>query len=315
MESLTSRLGTRFLIVTVVPNVLLLGYLGFLFAAGAPGRHPSLERAIKSLDGLSIRQIVVIVLVLLVVSVATHPLQAPLIRLLEGYWESLPFGPAVQNKLTVRFRNETAGPAGVAPDDRSWGSADEQAAAAALRRRYWLPPKEKLLPTVLGNTLQAGEHRAGSRYGLNLDYAWPRLRPLLPDPVLADLTDRRNQLDAAARLCIAAGLATAAGIGLLIWNESWLFLPLVTYLLCWGCYRAAVAAAQDFSTSLAAAVDLHHLDLLAALQLDRPADLSDEYDLNDTLNYMFRSGLPRPQRGDLRYRALPPDKPAGSTDG
>lgn len=315
MESLTSRLGTRFLFVTVVPNVLLLGYLGFLFAAGAPTRRPSLERAIKSLDGLSIRQIVVIILALLIVSVATHPLQAPLIRLLEGYWESLPFGPALQGRLTARLQDELVRPTGVTPDDKPWDSAVEQAAAAAQRRRYWLPPKEKLLPTVLGNTLQAGEHRAGSRYGLNLDYAWPRLRPLLSDPVLADLTDRRNQLDAAARLCIAAGLATAAGVCLLIWRESWLFLPFATYLLCWACYRAAVAAAQDFSTSLAAAVDMHHLDLLDALQLDRPTDLEDEYDRNDTLNYMFRYGLPRRQRRDLSYRALPPDKSAGSTDG
>lgn len=314
MEALTSRLGTRFLIVTVVPNLLLLGYLGFLFAAGAPTRHPSVERAIKSLDRLSIREIVVVFLVLLVVSVATHPLQAPLIRLLEGYWEGLPFGLAVQYKLTAHFRDELDGSTQVTGDGKVWDSAYEQAVTSAQRRRYWLPPKEKLLPTVLGNTLQAGEHRAGVRYGLNLDYAWPRLSPLLSDSTQADLTDRRNQLDATVRLCIAAGLATVASVCLLIWQESWLFLPVVTYLLCWACYRAAIASAQDFSDSLAAAVDLHHLDLFDALQLDRPADLEDEYDLNTTLNYMFRYGLPRLDRRELHYVAPQRNKPSGPTD-
>ena len=39
MGAFANRLGTRFLVVTVLPNVLLIGYVGLLLAAGAPRTH------------------------------------------------------------------------------------------------------------------------------------------------------------------------------------------------------------------------------------------------------------------------------------
>ena len=170
---------------------------------------------------------------------------------------------------------------------RDW--AAEQSLIEARYHRYWLPRREvDLLPTALGNTLRTGEVRAGARYGLQIAVAMPRLGPVLSPPSLADIRDRRNQLDAAVRLCIAAGLATVASIGLLLWHGTWLFLALGTYLLCWACYRAAVAAARGFSNSLAAAIDLHHLQLFDALHLKRPADLTEEIQRNETLSRLFR---------------------------
>jgi hypothetical protein len=289
VDALASRLGTRFLVVTVIPNILLFGYLGFLLAAGSPDHSPSLSRALKVIDGLTIRQVILIALGLLVISVATHPLQTPLIQLLEGYWRGLPFGSAASDHFTERLRHEE----GWAVDP------------------YWLPPREEdLLPTDLGNTLRAGESRAGDRYGLELDVAMPRLTPLLSAASLAEIRDRRNQLDAAARLCVAAGLATLGGLCLLLWHESWLYLPVATYLLCWACYRAAVAASRGFSASLAAAIDLHHLQLFDALQLERPANLEDEYELNTKLGFLFRDGLPDQDMSELRYLAPKADKPS-----
>lgn len=316
MDSLTSRLGTRFLVVTVIPNILLLGYVGFLLAAGAPTRPVSLTRAVKVLNGLSVREIIAILLLVLILSVATHPLQTPLIRLIEGYWQGLPFGPAVAYRLTARFREEMRqSPEGLR-DEESWNSTVEQSIGAARRRRYWLPEEEKdLLPTVLGNALLAGERRAGARYGLELEHAWPRLYPLLSAASVADLRDRRNQLDAAARLSLAAGLATVAGLSLLLWRESWLFLPFATYVLGWACYRAAVAAAQGFSNSLAAAVDLHHLQIFDALELDRPADLAEEYDLNTTLDFLFLDELSSEEMLELRYRVPKPGQPSTRPSG
>jgi len=305
MDALTSRLSTRFLVVTVVPNVLLLGYLGFLFAAGAPTRSPSMARALRLLDGLTLRQMLVLILGTLVVSLATHPLQTPLVQFVEGYWGGLPFGRMAAEIFTERFRDElrwTQNEIKRAQATISSDSAMEQSFIEAQIRQYWLPPEEQyLLPTALGNTLWRGERRAGGRYGLELDFAMPRLMPLLSPPSLAELRDRRNQLDAAVRLSMAAGFATVAGIALLIWHGAWLILPVVTYLLCWAAYRSAVAAARGFSVSLAAAVDLHHLQLFEALHLEQPTNLEDEYDLNTTLSIMFRDGLPPEDRSELRY--------------
>lgn len=298
MEALTSRLGTRFLIVTVVPNLLLIGYVALLLAAGAPAHSPSLTRAVKVLDGLTIRQVVVILLGVLVISVATHPLQTPLIQIVEGYWQGLPFGRVAANHFTERFRNELHW----AQNEVISPQATEQSRAEARYRQSWLPPSEGyLLPTALGNTLWMGEIRAGERYGLDLSVALSRLAPLMEGPSLDDVNDRRNQLDAAVRLCVAAGLATAAGVGLLLRYGPWLFLPLATYLLCWMSYRAAVAAARGFCTSLAAAIDLNHLKLFDALQLERPANLEEEYDLNQILGMLFGDGLDSQGMANLIY--------------
>ena len=317
MEALASRLGTRFLVVTVVPNALLIAYVGLLLAAGAPARSPSLARALKVLDGLTIRQVIALLLGLLIISIATHPLQTPLIQLVEGYWWGLPFGPAIAIHATERFRQELTSvrheleaseteeseetEQSEETDQSEWAAT--RSIAHARNRQYWLPTRHyNLLPTALGNTLSTGEIRAGERYGLETVFAMPRLAPLLSPPSLAELRDRRNQMDAAVRLCVAAAIATVVGIALLLQYGPWLFLTLATYLLCWMCYRAAVAGARGFCNSLAAAVDLHHLRLFDALQLERPANLKEEFTLNATLGMLFRGDDFDPEaQANLRY--------------
>jgi len=156
-------------------------------------------------------------------------------------------------------------------------------------RKDWLPADDDdLRPTDLGNTLWAGETMAGRRYGLDLRVALPRMLPLMSPIVIAELSERRNQLDASVRFSVASGAATAVSIGLLLRDGPWLFLALGTYLLCWASYRAAVAAARGFSTALATAVDLYHLQLFDALSLERPAGLMEEIDRNDVLGDFFR---------------------------
>ena len=291
MGDFAARLGTRFLVVTVVPTVLLIGYLGFLLAAGAPAHAPSPAHALKALDHLTLNRILAVTIGVLVISVASHPLQLPLIQLVEGYWSGLPRGTRLADRATERFRREQqkaidALPQGNEPP-ADW--TDTYNGKAAQARLEWLPEHtEDLLPTDLGNTLLRGETSAGQPYGLELLAAWPRLVPLLPPDVLAEINDRRNQLDAAVRLCVASGIATAASIGLLLRDGPWLFLALGTYLLCWACYRAAVAASRAYSISLAAAVDLYHLRLFDGLSLQRPANLAEEIQRNEVITQMFR---------------------------
>jgi hypothetical protein len=300
------RLGTRFLVVTVVPNALLIGYVGFLIAAGAPTHPPSPTRALAALDHLTVNRIVAIALGLLIISVATHPLQIPLIQLLEGYWWGVPFGARLANHAIKRFRNELdraeaalKRPASQVEND--W--ATKNSARQAQFRKDWLPEnREDLRPTDLGNTLWTGETTAGERYGLDLNLALPRIIPSMSSSILAELSDRRNQLDAAVRLCVAGGVATVASVGLLILQGPWLFLALAPYLLCWASYRAAVAAARGFSVTLAAAVDLHHLQLFDALCLERPANITEEVSLNTTLAKLFKGYYLGPtDKSVLRY--------------
>jgi len=314
MGAFAERLGTRFIVVSVVPNALLLGYIGFLVAAGAPAHSPSPARALAALDHLTANRIAAVIVGILIVSVASYPLQVPLIQVLEGYWWGLPFGPRLANRATRRFREERKRV--IAELERMknpspWDWYATNARRSAEFRWNWLPEGEAdLLPTALGNTLWRGETRAGERYKLDLGVALPRLTSLMAPGVLAELSDLRNQLDATARLCVAAGIATAVSVGLLIWHGPWLFLALVTYLLSWTSYRSAVAAARRFSLSLAAAVDLYHLQLFDALSLERPACLAQERQRNERLSALFRGELETQEMAAFRYVPPTADNPA-----
>jgi hypothetical protein len=314
MGALSGRLGTRFLVVTVLPNALLLGYIGLLLAAGTPTQSPSPSRAITVLDHLTGHEVAAIVLGLLVFSVATYPLQTPLIQLLEGYWWGLPFGPELADRATERFRKEWDEVRDIlVKTERQphWDWIAKNAGRNAQFRSDLLPRRrEELLPTALGNALRRGEGGAGERYRLDTQVAVPRLTPLLAPGVLGELNDLRNQLDAAARLCVAAGVATAASVGLLLRHGPWLFLGLAMYLLTWACYRSSVAAARRFSLSLAAAIDLYHLKLYDALSLERPADLEQERNRNDALSRLFSGRLADEELSGFKFLPPQPDTPA-----
>ena len=323
MGNFAGRLGTRFLVVTVVPNVLLIGYLSFLLAAGAPTHSPSPAHALKALDDLTLNRIVAVILGVLVVSVASHPLQLPLIQLLEGYYWPGKLGVTLADRATERFRQDQQNalrdlPRGDGPT-ANW--AVNYVSRAAQARLNSLPEHtEDLLPTALGNVLWRGETSAGQPYGLELLAAWPRLVPLLPSKVLAEINDRRNQLDAAVRLCVCSGIATAASVCLLLRDGPWLFLALGTYLLCWACYHAAIAASRGYSISLASAVDLYHLRLFDGLTLERPANLKEEIQRNEVLMKMFqREALSNKDKKMFQYiaekRGRPTDPAAKASPG
>jgi hypothetical protein len=304
----SSRFGTRFIVVTVLPNILLFGYISVLLAAGAPARSPSLPHVLASLDHLNGYRVAATVLGVLVISAATHPLQMPLIQFLEGYWWGLPLGPTLAGIATQRFRDELAKVNTELKEITDEGQLDWARRNSTSRARFrqdWLPDyAEQLRPTDLGNTLWKGETKAGARYGLDLNIALPRLIPLMSPSVLDDLNDRRNQLDAAVRICVATGVATVISIGFLLRDGPWLFLAVATYLLSWASYRAAVSAARGFSTNLAAAVDLYHLQLFDALSLERPANIDDELDRNAVLTDFFNGeDLSPAQKEILRYIA------------
>lgn len=320
MDALTNRLGTRFLVVTVVPNVLLIGYIGFLIAAGAPAHSPSLAKALKVLDGLTVHQVIALVLGVLVISIASHPLQTPLIQLMEGYWWGLPLGPRLANRAInriMRERNRTLDEIDKARAQLGEDPQNRDAKNIARRAQFrldWLPDREAdLLPTALGNTLRKGETRAGRPYELQLTVALPRLIPSMSQGIFDEVSDRRNQLDAAVRLCVASGIATAVSVGLLLWDGAWLFLAVAAYLLCWTCYRSAVAAARGFSSSLAAAIDLHHLQLFDALSLERPPDIATECERNRILTKLFnRAPLRKGDKSMLHYIVPKADNSAES---
>lgn len=278
MDALLGRASSRFVFVTLLPNFALAIYVAGLLAAGAPQRSPSMDTVLVELNRMSWRDLAVFLLIVVVTAVAAHPLQTPLVQLLEGYW--LPFpGGALLTDLAVR--RHTAIWARLRAEEREFvdsSSPESYRRASSARFVLALYPDDdvKILPTSLGNALRAGEERAAARYGMNIAVVMPRIMSLLDAGERAWLSDRRTQLDTAVRLCVVSLLGVVLGLGLLVPTGHWLWVPFISFTMAWASYRGAVAAARSYCTQLASTIDLHHRDFWRALSLPVPATLYEE---------------------------------------
>lgn len=287
LDAVSARFSSRFVFVTLLPNVLAVAVVGTVVAAGAPSGTPSLQRvgdSIKNVDGWGW---VALTFLLLVASVAVHALQTPVIQLLEGYWHDLPFGDRLARRCSRRFDDVARRIEEDLQDDSP--SADQVIRRAQERDRL-MPSEADILPTELGNVLTKGEALSTSRYGMEVVVAVPRLMHVAPAEALRPLLDRRTQLDATARLSAAFMLTSVITLALLIPTARWLWVPFCCLVLAWASYRSAVAAARSFGDELQVVVDLYHLDLWKALRLPVPETLAEELERGGQLLERLRYG-------------------------
>jgi hypothetical protein len=300
--------ASRFVLVSFLPTYLAVLTVGFFLAAGAPGPVHA-GRALDRLDTLSAAQLVLLGLVVLVLAVVLHPLQLPLVQVLEGYWTDRPARPGRwcrdrQERRRARLVERTR-----VPPQGGGEREAERALVAAWQLSHRFPPEGRpLLPTALGNVLRATEARAGAAYGADTVTWWPRLYPQLGERMRAVVDDRRDQLDLACRLSATAMGTAVVTAGLLARSGWWLVVPVVLVALGLLAYRAAVSAAVAFGEAVATSFDLHRFDLLAALHLPLPADPAAERVANERLSRFWAQGVPLHVdyvHGD--------DRPAGDT--
>ena len=253
--------------------------------SGAPGDAPELTDLAEKLDSLSATELVLLGLGITLVALISHPLQVPLVRLFEGYWQRPPLrwvetaAKRRQQKRWDALARRIEMPGGATADR----ILDAQLASWAWTRQF---PERRCdcLPTALGNTLRAAEDRAGVPYGFTAVVAWPRLYPLLSPDMRMVVDDRRDGVDLAVRLSATAYTATLATVALLAQHGFWMAVAAVPATLAWVAYRAAVAAATSYGEALHVAFDLHHFDLLQALRLELPKTLRDEREIGEALS-------------------------------
>jgi hypothetical protein len=205
-DSLSIKIGIRFLVVTLFPNVAFARLIVGLLLAGAPTHPPSWQTAAASVQNVPVLSVALFLAATFIASVIVHPLNYILVQLAEGYWGRLPFGAVLQRAAAAHteYRRERLREA----------ERDDPSVSIQLD---WLPqPPMPTLPTELGNALYAGEVRAGARYGYETSVVLPRLMPLLDENVRAQVTDTRNQLDVAARIFMLSLLAVPTTTALLI---------------------------------------------------------------------------------------------------
>ena len=302
--------GSRFSLVSYLPTYAAALFLALLVAAQGPSGHFDFALALHRLSGLDAAGALFLAVAVLVVAVAAHPLQLPLIRLAEGYWPRWAGG---LSRLAIRaqrraFRRLT---------DRAQVTAAEpspEEANAALVAAWELslrfPPEESaLLPTALGNVLRATEWSAGAAYGADTVAWWPRLYPVLGGRMREIVDDRRTQLDVACRLSASAAVSGVVSIGILAGDGWWLMVALVPLALAAVAYRAGIAAALAYGEAVRSAFDLHRFDALAALHLPLPSDPDAEAVFNRRLSRFWMQNVP--PAGSFYAHPAPP----GPADG
>jgi hypothetical protein len=287
--------GPRFLLVDYLPTYAAAALLAALIWAGAPGPLQA-GRIQHTATGLDLGQAVLSAIAITLVAVLFHPLQLALVRLLEGQWPTR-LAPLARwaRRRQIRARGRLATLAELPDDDTPLSEAQVQATGGAgqqLRIRY--PVEDLCRPTALGNVLAAMETSAGDQYGYDAVVAWPRLYPVLGDPVRAVVDDRRNSVDAAARLSVTMLVTALAAFGLLLGSGWWLLLVAIPLLVSWIAYRGAIQAAMAYGEAVVVAFDLHRFDLTAALHLALPADDRAERLANAQLCDFWRQGVEFP---------------------
>jgi hypothetical protein len=296
LPTLESATGSRFSLVSYLPTYAAVVFLAVLVAGGAPLDRFDPAQASDRLATLGGVELAAIVLGVVLLAVVLHPLQLPLVQLLEGYWpRSLRWLTAagVSRQQRKRSALESQADANRLSEQQRENPADRRAvleAAWRLRRRF--PPANMLLPTALGNALRAMESDAGPAYGADTVAWWPRLYIVLGEQMRAVVDDRRDQLDATCRLG-ATGAAVAVISVPLLWRSGWwLPLALVPLAVAVVSYRAAVTAAVAYGESVSAAFDLHRFDLLTRLHLALPNTPAEELTTNRRLTRFWLQGVP-----------------------
>jgi hypothetical protein len=298
--------GGRFFLVDYLPTYAAALLLATLVWAGAPGPLEA-GRAWRTASSLGIGELVLAALAVTLLAVLVHPFQLALVRLLEGQWPEV-LGPLTRwsrRRQVVVLRRLAR--LEELPDDGDAPVSEarvQEAGRAGAQRRLRFPAEELCRPTALGNVLAAMETRAGDAYGFDAVVAWPRLYPVLGERVRTIVDDRRNTVDAAARLSVTMLVTGLVAAVLLAFSGWWVLLAVIPLALSWIASRAAVHAAMAYSEAVDAAFDLHRFDLMDALHLPLPADDEAERSANAKLCDFWRQGLESPTK--YQHRDVPP---------
>jgi hypothetical protein len=151
-------------------------------------------------------------------------------------------------------------------------------------------------PTRMGNVAESVRGYALSRYGINLDFFWPRLQKTLQgqSDFYKTLQDAKTQLDFTVSMFWLTLASTAIWVALLpILSKTWLpligvwlFGPILAII--W--YRMAVQNYRSFAELLRSCIDLFRLELLTEFKIPLPQDSQAEQQVWEQLNRWISYG-------------------------
>ena len=145
------------------------------------------------------------------------------------------------------------------------GKRDQARLGALADARNRIALAEPARPTWIGDRLAAAGTRVWGEYGLDMQFGWPRLWLVLPEPARQELRGSRDAFTAATVLQAWGVMYTVAGG----WWWPAAVAGIITAVLGWRRGRASAAALADL---VEAAFDLYSRDLAAGLNGAVPAE-------------------------------------------
>jgi hypothetical protein len=286
-----SKLAERWLEHVFGPAFIF--WIGGLFLYAWKIGWQSAVQMVQSLTPFQQGVWMVLSLVILVSSsMLVQAIRFPILRLLEGYWLP-PFNFLGWGMITLRkrtFQKKMAKLRRLASADKKTLNVSQLEELTTLEIwAHWHPVNSKdLLPTGLGNILRAREYSPTRKYGLDAIVCWPRLWPLLPENVRADLINARSTLDRLAELCFWGVLS-------LLWALLLPWMVIISILWVVITYKIACQSAMAYGELLEAAFDLNRFSLYDAMHWPRPQDTQEEQAIGSQLTeYLWRGTLPTP---------------------
>jgi hypothetical protein len=141
-----------------------------------------------------------------------------------------------------------------------------------------------LAPTRMANRWRVDNDYAWRRYQMDLEVFWPRLQRILHSEGASSLVDEKE-----TQLSFATAMTTVSIVLVMMWwpLTVWGIRSSTIYALAVGLalvmvvsfYQAAALASAAYGSAVRSAVDLHRLDLLHSLGVERPRDSDEEREI------------------------------------
>ena len=324
--SVGERIGRYFALVSLVPALLLVLWTYILLASGALSGKPALHNAEYALSHWSVGKVAGVVIASFAVALILHPLQFATTQLLEGYWGATSLATTAMKIRIVHHRErqrdlwEKAGSSKKVRTEQAleilrrqpWWHDDPKTQEDSVKSvmegesgdqlmRYYIAEQEafdkhaskypadalRVLPTELGNVLRRFEDAAGRQYGLSAIAIAPHLHLVVPPRHLKYLTDAREDMDSAIRICTFGLVASILTVAFLLTDGLWLLWTILPYSVSYLAYKGAVSAAQGYGSVVASVIDLDRFLLYDELGVSRPRDSDEEREGNKLLMRML----------------------------
>ncbi len=296
MQGLKSYFGRDFLLGVFFPVLIFVSANLTLYIEITQGLAPSFAAWEKLSLGSQLLLVLGGLILVMVLSYLIYNFQYSITRLFEGYWPRMRLLDTLRNTRIELYKQR-------------WKYLDtqKQSASASMRGNeieaeqltYYPPPShlDKMMPTRIGNILRASELYAYDHYGIDSVIIWTRLRPLLPDEVVAPLADSKTASNFMLLMSVFSVTFTLIWCPVLaLFTSRWelFLLCALGWPLAWICHHSAVQSELAYSEQLKAVFDLHRYDLLKALNRPIPLDDKAERKEWERLAQFFYRNIPIP---------------------